>query len=178
MTRISVTTILASVSAVGFLIFFLAVSSTAHGGEDQDLRFEARLNGGQEVPSVDTDTTGKVEVRFNKGLTEAEFRLKVRDGVAVTQAHLHCARAGRNGPVIAFVYGFVPGGFHVDGELAEFTLTDANITGVGADCVPIMGLPIDTIADLADAIMDDNIYADVHTIANPHGEIRGQLEVD
>ncbi len=177
-TRMSVTTILGSMSATVLPVLFLAVSSTAIAGTDEDLRFEANLNGAQEVPSVDTDTTGKVEVRFDEGLGSAKFRLKVRNGVAVTQAHLHCARARRNGPVVVFVFGFVPGGFNVDGELAEFTLTDANIAAVGADCIPTTGFSANTIADLAEAMSEGNIYVDVHTVDSPYGEIRGQLKVD
>ncbi len=125
-----------------------------------------------------TNTTGEIEVEFNDDLTEAEFKLEVRDGVAVTQAHLHCAPAGVNGPVVAFLFGKVPGGFDVDGDLAEFTLTDANITAVGADCVPTTGMAINNIADLADAMAEGNIYANVHTVTNPGGEVRGQLEED
>ena len=104
-----VTAKLGSLGATALLALFLAVSSTAIAAADEDLRFEAKLNGAQQVPSVDTDTTGKVEVRFDEGLTSAEIRLKLRDGVAVTRAHLHCARAGQDGPVVVVVFGFVPG---------------------------------------------------------------------
>ena len=156
--------------------------SVQRSGNDDDnddgLEFKADLTGDQEVPPVVTNTTGEIEVEFNDDLTEAEFELEVRDGVAVTQAHLHCAPAGVNGPVMAFLFGFVPGGFDVDGDLAEFTLTDANIAAVGADCVPTIGMVINNIADLAQAMQDGNIYANVHSVANPPGEVRGQLESD
>ena len=158
------------------LVACLAVSSTAYGGSG--LKFEADLDGAQEVPPVVTATTGEIEVEFNDALTQAAFELKIRDGVAVTQAHFHCAPAGVNGPVMAFLFGFVPGGFDVDGDLAEFTLTDANIAAVGANCVPTIGMAINNIADLAQAMQDGNIYANVHTVANPGGEVRGQLEED
>ena len=32
-----------------------------------------------------------------------------------------------------------------------------------------------TMADLLDAIMDGEAYVNVHTVANPGGEVRGQL---
>jgi hypothetical protein len=102
----------------------------------------------------------------------------VLDGVAVTQAHLHCGAAGQNGPVVVFLFGFIPGGFDVDGQIARFTLTDANVAAVGADCVPTIGMEINNLADLLDATRDGLIYANVHTVANPGGEIRGQLAED
>ena len=46
---------------------------------------------------VDTETTGKIKVNFDEALTQAEFELRVFDGVGVTVAHLHCGRAGTNG---------------------------------------------------------------------------------
>ena len=140
--------------------------------------FEAKPDGAHEVPPVETGTTGKLEVEIDGNQMRADFELEVSDGVAVTAAHLHCAPAGMNGPIIAFLFGEVPGGFDADGELAEFTLTNANITAVGANCVPTIGMAINSIADLAQGMRDGNIYVNVHTVANPPGEIRGQLLED
>ena len=166
--RNSVMRILASAVLAALFI----APSVAYG---DGWEFEAELEGAQEVPAVDTDTTGEIEVEFNETLTEAEFELKVSDGEAITQAHLHCAPAGENGSVVVFLFGFVPGGFDVDGDLAEFTLTDANVAAVGADCFDFIGMDIDNLADLAQAMEDGNIYANVHSVANPGGEVRGQL---
>ena len=92
--------------------------------------FGADLTGAQEVPPVATETEGEITVSFDRELTEARFRLNVEDGMAVTMAHLHCAPTGVNGPVVAFLFGMVPGGFDVNGRLAKFTLKDANITAI------------------------------------------------
>jgi hypothetical protein len=142
--------------------------------------FAADLTGAQEVPPVTTETEGEITVRFDQELTEARFRLNVDDGIAVTMAHLHCAPMGVNGPVVAFLFGNVPGGFDVDGRLAKFTLTDANITAITPhpNCTTTIGMDITSIADLAQAVRAGNIYANVHTVAHPAGEIRGQLVED
>lgn len=150
----------------------LKISAGPRGG---NLKFAANLSGDQEVPPVDTNTTGDIDLQFNRKLTKAEFALKVNNGVAITQAHLHCAAEGENGPVVAFLSGSIPGGFDVDGELAEFTLTDANIAAVDADCLPSIGMSINDIADLAAAAQEGKVYVNVHSVANPPGEVRGQL---
>ena len=158
------------------VLLLLAVSAPALG--DNKLKFAVDLTGAEEVPPVQTATTGKVEVEFNADATAADFELEVFDGVAVTQAHLHCGAAGQNGPVVVFLFGIIPGGFDVDGQIAKFTLTDANVAAVGADCVPVIGMEINNLADLLNATRDGLIYANVHTVANPGGEIRGQLAED
>ncbi len=137
--------------------------------------FQTKQSGDQEVPAVDTRARGNLMIKVNKRETEAKFRLTVRKAEAVTQAHLHCGAAGLNGPIVSFLWGMVPGGFDVRGKLAQFTLTDVNIEAVGADCMPSIERAIDDIADLADAMEDGLIYVNVHTVANPAGEIRGQL---
>ena len=56
--------------------------------------FRARLRGDNEVPTVITETRGKVKLKFDDDLTRVMFRIKLRDGIRVTQAHLHCAPYG------------------------------------------------------------------------------------
>ena len=150
------------------LVAFLVASTAAYA----DLNFESCLTGDQEVPGVISATTGDIEVEFDCGLTQAEFRLNVFGGVGVTQAHFHCGKAGINGPVVAFLYGFGPV-VDVDGLLSEGVLTNADFTG--ADCVPVVGSPVNNIASLHAAMLNGLIYANVHTEANPPGEVRGQI---
>jgi len=138
------------------------------------LKFGATLSGAQEVPAVSTATTGSVEVTFDDALTQATFRIVVNNGVNVTMAHFHCHRPGQNGPVVAFLFGPVAG-TNVNGELAAGTLTNADIAAV--DCVTPIGRPVNNLASLAFAARDGLIYANVHTVANSGGEIRGQLLV-
>lgn len=155
------------VAATVAALFFLA-TTTVYAAHTLD-KFNAELNGNAEVPPVTTAMTGKAKFKVQNNNT-VEFKLKVKDGVAVTAAHLHCASVGSNGPVVAYLFGDIPGGFDVDGTLAEFTLKDANIVS-GAGCSPA----ISSISDLAQAMRDGNVYVNVHTALNPSGEIRGQL---
>ncbi len=159
------------------LAMLLSTSVSADGGNAP--AFRAELSGAQEVPEVGTGTSGRVTLMFDSALSEARFVLRVENGTGVTQAHFHCSRPGANGPVVVFLLGFIPGGVDVDGELASGTMKNADITAIGANCVPSIGRPVNNIASLAFAARDGLIYANVHTAANPGGEVRGQLlEVD
>jgi hypothetical protein len=142
--------------------------------EGEGLQFEARLTGEEEVTTppggVDTRTRGSASFEFNDARTELEFELDVEDGVRVTQAHIHCGEAGVNGPVIIFLAGLHDRGWDVDGDwIGDATATDANITNTACGS---------TLAQIAEAMAQGRTYANVHTIANPAGEVRGQIQSD
>ena len=112
---------------------------------------------------------------FAPDLSEFTFSLTVQNGGWVTQAHLHCGRPGENGAVVVFLSGFNPEGADVNGLLAEGTRTNAEIEAGASDCETLIGRPVRNIASLAAAAAEGLIYANVHTVANPPGEVRGQL---
>ena len=132
--------------------------------------FRARLTGDQEVPPVVTDTTGSFTAHLNKGQTSAEYTLRVNSGVRVTQAHFHCGAAGVNGPVVVFLAGFRPEGWDVDGKwVSNATITDANVILTTTPCGA-------TLAQIFESARVGNVYVNVHSVANPPGVVRGQLE--
>lgn len=169
----------------------LAVSSllpwSASNAQDQQATFNlaARLNGAQEVtppdapatPSlgVTTEATGDIQIRVTEDLSSLEFVLNVTNGVGVTQAHLHCGRAGQNGPVVVFLSALNASGQDVNGQLAQGTRTNQEIEASAEACEALIGRPVRNIASLTVAAFEGLIYANVHTLANPEGEVRGQL---
>jgi CHRD domain len=176
-TTLGVIAAVLTVLALATIVFpGLAGPVTADDDDDggDGLQFEARLTGEEEVTTppggVDTQTTGSASFEFNDARTELEFELEVEDGVRVTQAHIHCGSAGENGPVVIFLAGFHDRGWDVDGDwIGDATATDANITN------PACGT---TLAQIAEAMAQGRTYANVHTIANPAGEVRGQIQSD
>jgi len=134
-----------------------------------DQIFKAILSGDQEVPPVDTQTSGRVKIRVNDDQSAAEFSLTVNDGVRVQQSHIHCGVFGENGPVVVWLAGLRAEGWDIDGEwVSNATFTDENVID------PTCGT---TVADIVQAMLDGRAYANVHTRAHPGGEVRGQLQV-
>lgn len=162
------------------LLTLLASLSTATYADD--FKFTARLSGAQEavfdanedfVPGgIDTAARGRIRADFNKSLSELRVKLRFRNLLGTfAAAHFHCNRAGQNGPV---VFGLVnPGPLQPDGDRVQGTLTNLNFTG--ADCVPLIGRPVNNLAALEAAMRDGLIYINVHSSAHPAGEIRGQM---
>jgi len=148
-----------------------AVGGVAANSGGDDREFKAALSGANEVPAVTTRASGKAEFEVNSDLTKIEFELELRNATNIlgaAGAHIHCAPAGANGPIVAFLASPVTGGFNGKVEI-QATLTDANIVN------PACGT---TIAALVQSMKDGMTYVNAHSPAFPAGEIRGQIEGD
>lgn len=157
-----------SVVILSIVALFMISSSVYSDGNSG---FTADLSGAQEVPPVVTATTGKADFQVNEDGTEIDFELKIENAVnilGVAGAHIHCAPAGENGPVVVFLAGAVPGGFDGEVEL-EATISEANIVNTACGA---------TLAELIQSMRDGNTYVNAHSPAHPGGEIRGQIEED
>ena len=162
------------------LAFTLGLARDARAGD----KFEAHLDGANEVPPVATDTFGKAEIAFDDG--EAEVEIEVRDGVRITMAHIHCAPAGVNGPIVVWLAGIAPPltppgdasqGYEVDGGWIENeVVTDENVrpTSGSGPCPEV----ITDLDSLREAARNGNAYVNVHSVAHPGGVVRGQLVED
>lgn len=106
------------------------------------------LNGNQEVPPVSTAATGSGTIRVL--MDRSVSGSVMTSGVAGTAAHIHLGVPGENGPVI------IP----------------LNRTADNTWSVPASIRLNDTQYE---AFRLGNLYVNVHSAANPGGEIRGQL---
>lgn len=148
---------------VTMALFTLIFSGAAVAGS----AFTAHCQGANEVPPV--NSAGRCQAVFkatadNSGL---RYTLVVTNLEFVTQAHIHMAPAGANGPVVAFLFGFIPEGDSENGKLAQGVLTSSDLLG------PLAG---QSIADLVAELESGNAYVNVHTQAHPPGEVRGQIQ--
>src|SRR3954469_557707 len=106
------------------------------------------LSGANEVPPVTTSATGDGTISVaDDGAVSGSVTTK---GIQGTAAHIHAGAAGKNGPVV------VP--FTKDGDTYK--------AAAGAKLNP----------DQMKAFKAGELYFNVHSAANPNGEIRGQLK--
>lgn len=156
----------------------LLVYGLAHAQPPAARNFVAHLDGGQEVPPVDTQAVGQVIVHVDANETVLTFQVIASNIDNIVASHIHVGVFGVNGPVVAFLAGpFAPGAGRHDGILNQGTITAANLVG------PLAGMPLSV---LIAAMRAGGTYVNVHTNdgvlpANtgpgdfPGGEIRGQL---
>jgi len=138
--------------------YYLNVHTAANpGGEiraqillETDFRYTAYLNGANEVPAVTTPALGWGSFNLSKAGHELEINISTTGLTGpIIGAHLHLGAAGTTGGVIENLTGFIQG-------------------------ASIVNAVVDPTAYAAD-IAAGNVYINVHTTANPGGEIRAQL---
>jgi hypothetical protein len=156
---------------VNILVILTISLSTAFAGSNRN--FRASLKGRNEVPPVDTNAQGQAILKVSKDETSVDYKLIVANIEDVTQAHIHCGAEGVNGPVVVFLFGFVAGGVDVNGVLSEGSFTNANI--LPRPDSPECPGGVANLDDLLAKIRSGDAYVNVHTVAWPGGEIRGQL---
>jgi hypothetical protein len=129
-----------------------------HGATD----LSTTLSGAQEVPPVQTAASGTASISVNDALTEVSFIMTHQGLVNITGAHIHVGAPGQEGPNILNL------------ATADFP---SGVTGTrtAADLIPAPAQGINTFEDAVNAILAGNTYVEIHTAANPAGEIRGQL---
>ena len=151
---------LAMALAIALVLF--AMVGGAAPARAQGLSAMAVLSGANVVPPVETEASGTATARL-EGFAVA-YTLQALNIEGATEAHVHLGGPGESGEIVAVLFGPVAAG--VDGIEVSGTLTIGDLLG------PSAGDPLGFLA----ALQDGNAYVDVHTLAYPQGEIRGQIE--
>lgn len=160
--------------ALVVVAFAVVIVSTVLAGPTN---FVAHLAGSEEVPTVDTRAQGQAVFHLNGDALD--YKLIASNILNINQAHIHCGAGGVNGPVVAFLYPasappvLIPG--RSDGVLREGTITNLNVIP-RPDSAACPGGVAD-FDDLINIMQSGNAYVNVHTSANPGGEIRGQVRL-
>ncbi len=145
-------------------VFALAFSAQAQA---QTVTFTTTLHGGNENPGVVTGSAATATVTWDTATKAGTYRVDVFNMPAATTAsHIHVGAPGVNGPVV--INFAVPAG----GISNDFGLTG---TFACSDVVPRAAQGINSCEDFEQALLLGNTYVNVHSTANPGGEVRGQL---
>lgn len=133
-------------------------------GPDLETNFAATLTGAAERPAVTTTATGTSTVTINDANSSITFNVSVTNLLSPTMAHIHVGSTSQDNPVFALsLLATAPATGVFTGVLAAGTAAGSSVVGG------------ETFATLAAAIRSGNAYINVHTVANPGGELRGQL---
>jgi hypothetical protein len=145
-------------------LFVLLVS--AGEAQAQIINFTAALHGGNETPTpVLTGSVGTGTVSLNVATRVVTYRIDVYNmPVGTTAAHFHVGAPGTSGPTV------------VNFAILTNISNDYAITGTASNIdSPRAAQGINSWDDFLQALLLGNIYMNVHSTANPGGEIRGPV---
>jgi hypothetical protein len=146
-------------------------------GQQQEREFSANLTGLAELPPVMTNASGQATFTLNEDGDEVSYDLEVQDVEGVVSAHIHWGNPLRNGPILVTLYDDNEPTDEVDGSLTDgdFTSVDvvAELPEREARVWQTLG---QNMSGLITLMEEGRTYVNVHTLANPAGEIRGTIE--
>jgi hypothetical protein len=145
-----------------FLMIIPLVSFTTIFADDN--RFSTPLTGMEEVPPVNTNSTGIA--LFELVNNNINFKINVTNLDNIKTAHIHLGEFGQNGDVIFTLFKPATPIDVLNGTLVEGKVTSVDLEG------PLQGK---TINDLVQLINNTKTYVNIHTEQYPNGEIRGQI---
>lgn len=135
-----------------FLSFLFSCSLQAQMLSDQ-LQFSARMDGDQEAPAVTTTAMGVASLMLNQNMDSICIDISANDlSGAITGIHIHEAMMGMNGPVVVDLTSGING----NRVTMQVAVSDSMLQKM------MMGM----------------YYLNLHTAANPSGEIRGQIKLE
>ncbi|HYW32802.1 MAG TPA: CHRD domain-containing protein [Gemmatimonas sp.] len=131
------------------------------------VRFRAALVGSEEVPPVASAATGNSEFTLSRTNDTLYVNITVNGLSNVRFGHFHTGARGANGGVVAFLVDGPPTLTGVqNGRIGKQFITAANLVN------SLAGQPLSALIDQMRA---GGIYVNLHTDANPGGELRGQI---
>ncbi len=148
-------------SVLALLVALLGFGPAALAAPDS-VDFHAALSGGNETTPVTTDASGAAGFSLSADGTMLDYVLIGHGVVDATAAHIHSGAAGTDGPAVAALFG-PHTGLDGDGVIMRGTIAEADLLS-------------GTMADLIAAMRAGTTYVNVHTVAYPAGEIRGQID--
>ncbi len=133
--------------------------------------FVANLSPASEVPAKNTAASGTATFTVT-GSQIVLTSLTVSNIDSVTASHIHLAAAGVNGGIAVPLVALSPPSGHIASQalVTNMPITQATIVGIGG-AAPI------TVDSLLVLFNNGGAYVNVHTRANPAGEMRGQIHL-
>ena len=142
--------------------------------QNEEEGFRAILNGSEVSPPVSTNLSGIAQLVLDKSSPLNLIYNVTITGIAnnndnnVTSVHLHNGIRGYNGTEIKELQ-ILPG-YNKDGIVAK-----GNLSASDSFSSELAGKGDLALNSLIQYIGNGEVYVDVHTQDNPHGELRGQI---
>lgn len=143
----------ASMILASSVFVFSSCDNSDDGGNDNMYTLSGSASGSQEVPAVTTSATATLTGTYNANNNRLDYTINWTglSGV-ISMAHFHGpATAGMNA-----------------GPIHDINITTNGVNGSTSGSI--------TVADSTEShLLNGKVYYNLHTVANPNGEVRGQV---
>jgi len=152
-------------TTIAAAVVVLAMAGPARA---QTVNFTANLSGNQEAPApgVTTGAFGTATVTWNTVTQTLTWIIDVWNMPSGTNnAHFHVGGPGVAGPTVVNI------------AFPENISNDFRLTGsaTASDLLPRAANGIRSWEDFGQSLVGEQIYINIHSVANPGGEVRGQV---
>jgi hypothetical protein len=139
---------------------------TATNSYAQNEKYRAKLDGNNEVPSV--NTTSERVINFKTKSDMLTWKMNVTGISGANGAHIHQGKIGENGEAVVDLLKVSKQKDTANGMIMRGNVTDSSLTGSMAG---------QTLADLKTTMANGDTYVNLDTASHPDGEIRGQINL-
>ena len=144
----------------------LVLLGSAAQAQAQIISCTAALSGGNEVPGIASGAGGSASVTMNVAAGTIDYRVDVFNmPTGTTASHIHAGSPGVGGPVVI--------NFVITPNISNDYVIQGRATV--ADLAPRPAQGVNSMDDVAQMLATNQAYVNVHSTANPGGEVRGQL---
>lgn len=141
-----------------------------------DNKFKAEITGYQEIPTLSTPAHGRFKARYDKATATLTYELSY-DDIDPTQAHIHLGARAFSGGISIFLCTNLGNG---SAGTPLCPPGPATVTGTrqAADVVgpTAQGIAAGELDEVIEAMREGATYVNLHTVAFPGGEARGQVK--
>jgi hypothetical protein len=148
-----------TMAAVALAVITGCGGGSTIGGLDAEAVYTIQLTQAAEVPAPKPTTASGAAVIVVYA-DRIEYELSAQSIIGVTMAHIHNGAPGVAGPIVVTLFNQPNSPVSPNGVFASGTLTDGTVN----------------LASLKTLLASGSAYVNVHTSANPAGEIRGQVK--
>lgn len=157
----------------------VALSGLIVAAQSQGNRYSATLIAAQENPALAAPGMGRIVVDIDERAGEIAYTLSFSGLSDVRQSHIHFEKPALNGGIMLWLCNSATNPGPTPGTTPPCPVDSGTVSGVltASDVRPIAAQQL-TAGDFAKAvelIRTGFGYANVHTGANPGGQIRGQI---
>jgi hypothetical protein len=172
---------------IGMLVASATAAAPVMSSQDKQETPELRavLSGFNELGELNKETgsilsngTGTLDLKLDRRSETLTFTLKFENlSAPVTQAHIHFGKEHNAGGIMVFFCSNLAGApagtqrCPANGGTVTGTLTAASVQAIAGQNVKAGDFDA-----IADALLTETAYANVHTTNFPAGEIRGQVK--